>query len=74
MPAPLETNETPLYRPYPVTATLSLDAIHETVIEVVAVAVTAKLVGVEGACVSAGGQGLVELVRVDFGERLPAVS
>jgi hypothetical protein len=61
-----------------VTPTLSVDALQPTVIDVVVALMTARFVGVVGACASAGGGGaahafVVELI-VALDDRLPAAS
>ncbi len=54
------------------TPTLSVEAVHATVTEVVVAAVTLRPAGVVGACVS--GQALVEAAMLALVERLPAAS
>ena len=57
--------ELPSYAVYPATPTLSVEAVHATVTELGVAPVACRLLGVDGAVVSAaGGQALVEVVRV----------
>jgi hypothetical protein len=57
---------------YPVTPTLSVDAVHDNGIVVVVVPVDARLVGAEGAVVS--GHAAAEAVRFEVADTLPAAS
>jgi hypothetical protein len=61
---------------YPATATLSVEPVHDTVIEVGVAPVFERLVGVDGGIVSfvATGHELVAAVMAAFDERLPAAS
>jgi hypothetical protein len=59
-------------RRYPVTPTLSEDAVHDSVTDVWPTPPTPSPVGLEGACVS--GQALVDGAIVAFADTFPAAS
>jgi hypothetical protein len=68
--------EPPLYILYPVTPTLSVDALQERLICELDTAVAVRPVGVDGTWVSVGGGATERVVNVWFTEveRLPAAS
>ena len=66
-------SEVPLYTLYPVTLTLSVDAVHVKLIWDDDTAVAFSPVGTVGACVSAAAF-VVADIAADFADTLPAAS